>query len=813
MGPKGHKQPSSRLESTSTLASSKHRVSRSGLNSSRKSLSSNHAHDHHIDKPSRFGVTIIDEHGNDVTPKPLYEGALKSTLKLGEGQSSQTPTDAAISFASMFKTATQSVYAQPFSQSVMSSGGMKSSAQTSDNTNMSVMEPTEVTGMDEVTMVRREQVDVVTEDDLDKMVNVNLEETETIWMYEQLGTCISTKSPDANTILEQNKAYEALCASREGNDSYVQTGMQTFNDAPKNKDVQAGKTSMEHVGVTATTWDMYDTYNKETEPHGEIDNLASNKDSMPKTDSKNAKLNLESSKPNPFSSKSVSQSSNRGSSYMSSTFVGFETTVCDAPVEKLAEVEEKFDVEQQWDYIKAKNSNLVEQLLITERIVTENIHQAKLAAYRGLPVYEDVFKELEGITAKTMTVKSSSTIKSSSVDEIPRLEVLWSFNCVLTKEKNVSCFSWNKTNSDIIAIGYGSFSFSEQNKHKVGLACCWNVKNVEYPERVYHCSASVSAVDFSTYQPNLLAVGCSDGTIAVYNVRSEQATPVFDTFDCPGKHSSPIWQLKWVERENHSGEKNERLISVAADGRVVEWNIRKGLESTDLMRLKRSVQKSNNPSVRKTGKEKPEALLSRQAPGMSFDFHPKDTSVYLAGTEEGNIHKCSCSYNEQFLETYQGHSSSVYKVKWSLFNENMFLSCSADWTIKIWSQQNSSAVLSLLSSTKQVHDVVWSPFSSTVFCAVNEGAVEIWDLSINILDPIITNLAPPGIQISSCIFSQTSNSVLIGDTSGNSTVYQLVNVKDETMLKGVDSELHKVISSNYSERQTEEQQTISEEST
>ena len=53
-----------------------------------------------------------------MTPKPLYEGALKSTLKLGEGQSSQTPTDAAISFASMFKTATQSVYAQPFSQSV-----------------------------------------------------------------------------------------------------------------------------------------------------------------------------------------------------------------------------------------------------------------------------------------------------------------------------------------------------------------------------------------------------------------------------------------------------------------------------------------------------------------------------------------------------------------------------------------------------------------------------------------------------------------------------------------------------------------------
>ena len=53
----------------------------------------------------------------------------------------------------------------------------------------------------DVTMVRREQSEVVTEEDLDKMVHVNLEETETIWMYEQLGTCISTKSPDANAIL------------------------------------------------------------------------------------------------------------------------------------------------------------------------------------------------------------------------------------------------------------------------------------------------------------------------------------------------------------------------------------------------------------------------------------------------------------------------------------------------------------------------------------------------------------------------------------------------------------------------------------
>ena len=35
---------------------------------------------------------------------------------------------------------------------------------------------------------------------------------------------------------------------------------------------------------------------------------------------------------------------------------------------------------------------------------------------------------------------------------------------------------------------------------------------------------------------------------------------------------------------------------------------------------------------------------------------------YLACTDEGFIHKCSCSYNEQVLETYVGHTVSEWNV-------------------------------------------------------------------------------------------------------------------------------------------------------
>ena len=39
----------------------------------------------------------------------------------------------------------------------------------------------------------------------------------------------------------KNLAYEELCKSREGNDKFTERGMQTFNNALKNKDIQADK--------------------------------------------------------------------------------------------------------------------------------------------------------------------------------------------------------------------------------------------------------------------------------------------------------------------------------------------------------------------------------------------------------------------------------------------------------------------------------------------------------------------------------------------------------------------------------------------
>ena len=53
--------------------------------------------------------------------------------------------------------------------------------------------------------------------------------------------------------------------------------------------------------------------------------------------------------------------------------------------------------------------------------------------------------------------------------------------------------------------------------------------------------------------------------------------------------------------------------------------------------------------------------------------------------------------------------------------------------------------------------MAWSPHTATVFACVNEGAVEVWDLSQNTLDPIIVNAPMMGIKLSCVTFAKNSD--------------------------------------------------------
>ncbi|XP_045753410.1 dynein axonemal intermediate chain 4 isoform X2 [Mirounga angustirostris] len=652
----------------------------------------------------RTVIQVINALGVDVTPRPLYHqdthmGAAKPN-KLLTSQEGSYASEYISSYSLYQNTINPSMLGQ-FTRSVLGSSTVsKSSVSTTESIAEDLEEPSykreKLSSFTDLRVVRATPEKIVTKEDLQKMIEITLTETETLRFFNLPTVMVSVESEEAEKVIRRNKNYETLCRNRLGNDLYVERMMQTINGAPKNKEVQCDKIVKEDKGVMSSTWDLYDSYNAI-----ELSSLPA-KQSM-----------LESS------SKAIVPSKDR------------EQRVPGSTIDKKPEPEEP------------------EDFLEGEKLEQETEEEVKK-------------EEEEEIEIGT----EQSTIPAN-------LERLWSFSCDLTKGLNVSSLAWNKTNPDLLAVGYGHFGFKEQKR---GLACCWSIKNPMWPERIYQSPYGVTAVDFSIGAPNLLAVGYHNGTIAIYNVQSNSNVPVLDSSESPQKHLGPVWQLQWIEQDRGTtgDDKREILVSISADGRISKWVIRKGLDCHDLMRLRRTTASSSKKGGEK--EKKGEALISRQAPGMCFAFHPKDTNIYLAGTEEGHIHKCSCSYNEQYLDTYRGHKGPVYKIAWNPFCHDVFLSCSADWSVIIWQQENTTPFLSFYPTTYVVYDVAWSPKSSYIFAAANESRVEIWDLHVSTLDPLIVNVANPGIKFTTVLFAKQTDCLLVGDSDGQVAVYELRNM-------------------------------------
>jgi len=82
--------------------------------------------------------------------------------------------------------------------------------------------------------------------------------------------------------------------------------------------------------------------------------------------------------------------------------------------------------------------------------------------------------------------------------------------------------------------------------------------------------------------------------------------------------------------------------------------------------------------------------------GTAFDFHVDKDYLYLVGSEEGKLHVCSKAYSSTFLDTYEAHHMAVYRVAWNHYHTQIFITCSADWTIKIWDRTTTLKYLFIL---------------------------------------------------------------------------------------------------------------------
>ncbi|ORZ39927.1 WD40-repeat-containing domain protein [Catenaria anguillulae PL171] len=268
------------------------------------------------------------------------------------------------------------------------------------------------------------------------------------------------------------------------------------------------------------------------------------------------------------------------------------------------------------------------------------------------------------------------------------------------------------------------------------------------------------------------------------------------------KHRDPVWQVRWVDKEQSIGDHHSRaesVVSVSTDGRVCQWLLRKGLGGSDLMTLKAvkapeakraqagaggsqasggkggaakgagasSSSSSSSGSAAAGMANGRSSFISRSAGGLGFDFHPTDHNTRWLRTQVFR------SYNEQYLTNYYGHAGPVHRVKWSPFSPNVFATCSADWSVGLWHQESEKMGLKFYSGKDAIMDLDWCPHSPTVLASVSlDGRIEVWDLSQSVLDPTVVHSVLDQ-RLMCCLFGLETPILVTGDDAGSVNVYKL----------------------------------------
>ncbi|NXD44336.1 DNAI1 protein, partial [Copsychus sechellarum] len=270
---------------------------------------------------------------------------------------------------------------------------------------------------------------------------------------------------------------------------------------------------------------------------------------------------------------------------------------------------------------------------------------------------------------------------------------LWKFQSEKTKKLAVTAISWNPKYKDLFAVGYGSCNSDTSQGPSLLAVLQWPWIDAEFPDEGLYSLAGASCrkvADQSAWDNSKAAGGdkCSH----------QQASGV-QTSCSLGRISEDLVEVKWQKDDM---DNNSNFFSVSSDGRIVSWTLVK--------------------------------VNSRWQFLFPIDY------LFLVGTEEGKIYKCSKSYSSQYLDVFEAHHMAVDSVSWNPFHLKVFISCSSDWTVKIWDHTIKTPMFVYDLSTA-VGDVAWSPYSSTVFAAVTiDGQAHVFDLNVNKLEPLCTQL-------------------------------------------------------------------------
>ncbi|XP_025077584.1 dynein intermediate chain 2, ciliary-like [Pomacea canaliculata] len=356
-------------------------------------------------------------------------------------------------------------------------------------------------------------------------------------------------------------------------------------------------------------------------------------------------------------------------------------------------------------------------------------------------------------------------------DQEGTLLPLWKFSFEKAKKLAVTSLCWNPKYRDLFAASYGSYEFMKQGN---GLIVFYTLKNPSFPENTYETDSGVMCLDIHPDHPYQVAAGFYDGSVAVFNIVEKKDGPVHRCTAKNGKHTDPVWQVRW---QKDDADNNMNFFSISSDGRIVHWTIVKNeMIFQNVIQLSLSEGLADGPDGIK---------IPTTGSGTAIDFHRQKDYLFLVGTEEGKVHVCSKAYISHFIDTIDSHNMAIYKVAWNCYHPKIFITCSADWTVKIWENSGKTSDISEPTTRKplfsfdlnnSVGDVAWAPYSSTVFAAAtSDGKVYVYDLNANKYEPLCEQMVAQKkkTKLTHIEFNPTYPIIIVGDDRGNVTTLKL----------------------------------------
>jgi WD40 repeat protein len=284
--------------------------------------------------------------------------------------------------------------------------------------------------------------------------------------------------------------------------------------------------------------------------------------------------------------------------------------------------------------------------------------------------------------------------------------------------------SFGDMKSPLYAIADGTHADSFFTASANGLVSEWNTEYGVSSEIQIKTNGAVFSLLYDE-ATKFLWIGCQQNTISVVDILQKKEIKNYNV------HPGGVFDIKIVE---------EKVLSVGADGNVIEWNRRDASYSRTIplsdSKIRRFAINTHEPALAfpfSNGEMEIvdpvffNSIEKRKVNDVgvaSCAFHPKK-SVLLTGGRDGEVHLWNTKKNYSPVINFTAHKANVYAIAFHP-KKHVFVTGSRDKEIKVWDAES----LDFLCGGAHARSVNALHFlkNGLLLSASDDGSIRLWKI-------------------------------------------------------------------------------------